>query len=381
MRDGQRPAAGGIAAMSARLTHRRDRTPSRSRHGAACLALVVALWSILLAGGDLDAAAGSGSRPLAPISAAMQGSTREELTPLGEAVEAGPWRMMVLEVVTGQEATDRVTGANSLNDPPRDGFAYVLIRIRAENTGERPLRLDTGDFAITGASGQVRRFIGALPPDPAVDTVVKPGTTHEGWVVLGAPVDEAGLVLLYDSITLSGAWADRVFALDPDATLPSESRPLIAPNDAGTDPASPAGLNEPVVTGGWQVELLEVVQGDPVYDLYNGDFRVQALERGDASDAAPWLALRVQITNVQSGGRPAFLPPTAFMLVDSEGNPVPNTLTLTAANPDASGSYVPGASREGWVVFEVPTAYVESGVSLVRFLPYQSESDPRYFTY
>lgn len=367
--------------MTARRAPYRDRIPSRARRVAACLALVVAVWSILLAGGDLEAAAGSGKRTLAPFIAAVQGSSEEELAPLGEAVEAGPWRMTVLEVVTGQEATDRVSGANSLNDPPRDGFTYVLIRVRAENTGDRPLRLDTGDFAITGASGLVRRFVGAQPPDPAIDTVVKPGAAHEGWVVLGAPIDEAGLVLLYDSLTLTGAWADRRFALDPDAALPAGAKPLEAPNDAGTDPAAPAGLNEPVVTGDWQVELLEIVQGDPVYDLYNGDFRVQALERGDASDAAPWLALRVQITNVQAGSLPAFLPPTAFMLVDSEGDPVPNTLTLTAANPDASGSYAPGASRDGWVVFEVPTSYVESGATLVRFLPYQSEPDPRYFTY
>jgi len=289
--------------------------------------------------------------------------------------------MTVLEVITGQEATDRVTVANSFNDPPRDGFTYVLIRVAVENTGDHPLRLDTDDFAIVGSSGLVRRFVGAVPPDPAVDAVVAPGATHEGWLVLGAPVDETSLALLYDSVTLLGSWADRAFALGSDTAVPAAAQPIAAPSDAGTDPGSPVGIGDSVVTADWQVELLEVVQGDPVYDLYNGDFRVQALERSDASDAAPWLALRIQVTNVRQGVTPSFLPPTAFMLVDSEGNAVPNTLTLTAANPDASGSYAPGASREGWVVFEVPTLYVESGESVVRFLPYRTDSDPRYFTY
>ncbi len=348
--------------------------------GVVTLVLVVAVLSMLLTEQEHVGAFG-GTYESHLIAAVAPGDSRAEPASLGEPVTAGPWRMTVLEAITGQDATDRVTGANPLNDPPRDGFTYVLIRVAAENTGDRPLRLDTDDFALVGSSGLVRRFVGALPPDPAVDTTVEPGAAHEGWVVLGAPVDETGLVLLYDSITLPGSWADRAFALELGATVPPSTQPFEEPDDAGTDPAVPVGVGGSIVTVDWRVELLEVVQGDPVYDLYNGDFRVQALDRSDASDAAPWLALRVRITNVRPGVAPAFLPPTAFMLVDGEGRAVPNTLTLTAASPDASGSYAPGASREGWVVFEVPTPYVESGTTIVRFLPYRTNSDPRYFTY
>ncbi|MDP9354128.1 MAG: DUF4352 domain-containing protein, partial [Chloroflexota bacterium] len=308
------------------------------------LALVVAVVSGTLTEQE-HVEASQGAYELLPVAAVAPGDSRAEPAPLGEPVTAGPWRMTVLEVITGQDATDRVTGANPLNDPPRDGFTYVLIHVAAENTSNRPLRLDTDDFALVGASGLVRRFVGALPPDPAVDRVVDPGAAHEGWVVLGAPVNETSLVLLYDSVTLPGSWADRAFALGPDAAVLAAAQPVEAPNEAGTDPGSPVGISGSVVTLDWRVELLEVVQGDPVYDLYNGNFRVQALDRSDASDAAPWLALRIQVTNVRPGVTPAFLPPTAFMLVDSDGNAVPNTLTLTAANPDASGSYAPGASR------------------------------------
>ncbi len=344
------------------------------------LALVVAVVSGTLTEQE-HVEASQGAYELLPVAAVAPGDSRAEPAPLGEPVTAGPWRMTVLEVITGQDATDRVTGANPLNDPPRDGFTYVLIHVAAENTSNRPLRLDTDDFALVGASGLVRRFVGALPPDPAVDRVVDPGAAHEGWVVLGAPVNETSLVLLYDSVTLPGSWADRAFALGPDAAVLAAAQPVEAPNEAGTDPGSPVGIGGSVVILDWRVELLEVVQGDPVYDLYNGDFRVQALDRSDASDAAPWLALRIQVTNVRPGVTPAFLPPTAFMLVDSDGNAVPNTLTLTAANPDASGSYAPGASRDGWVVFEVPTPRVESDATIVRFLPYRTDPDPRYFTY
>ncbi|HKG24118.1 MAG TPA: SH3 domain-containing protein, partial [Thermomicrobiales bacterium] len=74
----------------------------------------------------------------------------------------------------------------------------------------------------------------------------------------------------------------------------------------------------------------------------------------------------------------AYFPPTAFTLADPDGNPVPDVLTLTPPDPDAAGTYYPGATREGWVVFEQPTNYPGA---LVRFLPYQTDTDPRYFTW
>ena len=130
-----------------------------------------------------------------------------------------------------------------------------------------------------------------------------------------------------------------------------------------------------------------MVRGAPVYDLYPpSDYRTTALGRRSAEDpndadgdgGVGWLALRVRITNVRAGDEPAFLPPTAFMLADGEGNALPNALILTPPNPDASGTYYPGASREGWVVLELRAG---SDATLVRFLPYREDPDPRYLTY
>lgn len=303
-------------------------------------------------------------------------------TPLGEETDAGPLRLRVLDVVTGPEATERVVAASPTNGAPREGIGYVLVNLEVGNDGERAVPLDNDDFALAGASGLVRRFVGAQPPEPAIDGVLDPGATREGWVVLSAPDDETDLVLLFDSLALPGAWADRTLALEVGAALPA-APPLAKPNDAGTDPSAPAGPGTTVVTADWEIELLEAAEGEAVFDLV--DYRTGALGVGDAvgedADGTVWVALRLRVTNVGDGaGEPAYLPANAFALADEAGEPILDALVLTPPRPDAAGAYLPGAAREGWVAFDV----VPGAAYTLRFLPYSTlaaDPDPRYFAF
>ncbi len=283
---------------------------------------------------------------------AAPGDSRAEPAPLGTEVAAGPWRLTVAEVVTGSDATDMVLAASSVNEAPRDGFAYVAVRVTAVNDGDQPLEITGDDFALTAASGVVRRFTGVVPPEPALNGVAQPGESRDGWVVIGAPVDDDNLMLLYDSVTLSGDWADRVFALGDAAAIDPADGPLAEANEVGLTPDDPAGIGDVIVTDAWEVELLGIASCEEVFDM--SDFRVQALQVGDSYDSAPWLAINVKIANIQAGNDPAYLSTTAFMLVESDGSTTSNVITLTAPAPDASGDYFPGASRDGWVAFELP---------------------------
>jgi hypothetical protein len=315
----------------------------------------------------------------ARFAAAAPGDSPAEPVPYGQEAAAGPLRLTVLEVVTGPAATDLVVGAGGGNSGPRDGVTYVAVRLGVGNDGEQPVTLDGNDFALTGASGLIRRFLGVVPPDPPLDGTVEPGATREGWVVLSAPVEETDLLLVYDSLSLQGRWADRVFALEEGATVAPPNVPPGARDDAASAPGEAIAIGGSFSTDLWRIELLEVATCLEVFDL--SDFRVQALGSGDAIDEAPWVALRVRVTNVQTEGSPAFLSPTAFMLVNAEGGTINDVITLTPPSPDASGYYAPGASREGWVSIEVPEAYVASGLSLVRFLTDRTAGDARYLTY
>lgn len=310
---------------------------------------------------------------------AAPGDTRAEPAPIGTEITAGPWSLTVAEVVTGDAATEQVLAANPINEPPRDGFSYVAIRVVAVNDGENPLVIGSDDFALTTASGLVRRFTGVVGPEPVLDGTAQPGDTLDGWIVLGAPADDTDRLLLYDSVTLTGSWADRIFALSDDATIADPDTALAEPNDVGLSTDDPAAVGEVIVTGSWEVELLGIASCQEVFDM--SDFRVQALGPEDASNESPWLALNVRVTNVRPGGEPAFLSPTAFMLADPDGATVSDVITLSAPAPDASGAYYPGATREGWVAFELPAAYVDAGNTLIRFLPYRGETDERFLSF
>ncbi len=287
--------------------------------------------------------------------------------------------MAVTQVVTGQDAASQVTAASQFNEQPADGFQYVLVKIRAHNESKQSLRIDANDFAVTGDSGIARRFVGAVAPDPALDGTVAAGETREGWVVIGAGADEHNLVLLYDSASIPGNWADGAFALEANARLPKAAKATHKVNKTGAKPSDPASLDQQVVTRDWAVDVLDVVTGQDVYALYPAaDYRTTALGDADPSSIPGWIAFKIKVTNNQTGSAPAFFSPTAFTISDGDGNPVPDVLTLSAPSPDASGYYFPGASREGWVVFQLPGDY--EGATL-RFLPYRTDTDPRYIAW
>lgn len=297
-----------------------------------------------------------------------------------ETVAAGPLDVTVREVVTGQAATDAALAASPLNGVPRDGVTYLMLRLEVENTGTVPLGVSNDDFAIVGADGNVRRFLVIDPPSPALEADLAPGDVAVGWVVFDALVEDASPLLLIDPLALPGSWASRYVALAPDPVAPT-SAPETEPDAAGLDPAAPVAVGGAATTAEWRIELLDILRGATVFDLV--DYRTGALRIDDAtgaSDGSVWVALRVLATNLDPGPGRATLPPNAFQLADVAGNPILDIATLTPPRPDAAGDYEPGASREGWVTFDVP---VELEPVLVRFQPYahgNPSPDPRFFS-
>ena len=316
-----------------------------------------------------------------PTPVASLGLSRAEPVPLGETVTAGPVALEVRDVLVGGDAVAAVLAASPSNVEPRDGTTYVVVNLSARNVGTHPIWLNNDDFALTGDSGLVWRFLGAMPPDPALDLTLAPGESTAGWIAFGIPVEESSLLLLFDSLELGGSWADRVLAIQDGAHIPDLPQRPAEPNGAGTDFSSAVGIGEAAVTDQWSVELLDVVTGADAFNLV--DYRTGALGPEDAAggDGSVWTALRFQIVNAQSGGELAYFPANAFVLVDDAGNPLLDVATLTPPRPDAAGGYYPGAQRDGWVMFDVPVDYA---TATVRFLPFAHTAtslDPRFFSY
>jgi hypothetical protein len=316
-----------------------------------------------------------------PSAVPTSGLSRADPVPLGEPAQAGPVELRIHEVLVGPDAVAAILAASPSNLEPRDGTTYVAVNLAARNVGANPFWLDNDDFALTGNSGLVHRFLGSQPPEPALNLSLGPGEATEGWVAFGVPADESSLLLIFDSLELGGSWADRVLALQAGASIPDQPERIAAPNTSGNTAAAPLGFGGAAVTEQWSVELLDVVSDAAAFDLV--DYRSGALGIGDAigEDGSVWIALRFRIQNVQSGGEQAYFPANAFALADEAGNPLLDVVTLTPPYPDAAGGYYPGAAREGWVMFDVPAGYT---AALVRFQPFAHTApalDPRYFTF
>ena len=305
--------------------------------------------------------------------------TRANPVPLAQEVEAGPWRLTVTGVTVGRAARGRPILA-SADELPANGRVTVAVRVRARNAGAHSLRIDGDDFAVTGRSGLVQRFARGRPPEPVLDGTVLPGKTIEGWIVVSAPKKEKNLLLVFDSLAVPGAWSERVFSLGRDSTgIPDRARPHATPNAVGTDPTAPAPPRTRITTASWRVALLDVVPGSAVGALYHrGDCRTTRFGEAAPATIPRWLALRVEVENVRAGGAAEFFPPTAIVATDERGDPLPDILTLTPPHPDVSGSYYPGASREGWVVLALPS---QRTAGILRFRPYHTDPDPRFLAW
>jgi len=306
------------------------------------------------------------------------GTSRSEPSPANQPATAGPWTLAVQELLTGDEAAAAVASASGFNAAPPAGMQFIAIRLTATNNDDQAHTIEGEDFAVTGDSLLVHRFADLTPPEPALNGAVEPGQSLDGWIVLPAVADEGNLLLIYDSVTLDGAWADAVIALTGGAAIPDQESPAAEPNDAGAGIDAPAAVGEAVTTAEWSITVNQVIEGQDVYNLFPAeDYRTTALGDTDQAGLPYWVGLEVTVTNNQTGGAPAFLPATAFLPIDTQDNTVVDALLLTPPEPDLVGGYYPGGSRTGWVLIAMP---VGTALDLVRFQPFATDGDPRYIT-
>jgi hypothetical protein len=202
--------------------------------------------------------------------------------------------------------------------------------------------------------------------------------------------DAESVVMLYDSVTITGTWADHTFALSDGATFsPAEER-VAELNRVGRDPREPVGVGTVISTREWTVEVLEVVTGAEVADI--SSLPVQRLAqnyRVNGYDACfeTWVALRVEVANNGGDGLTRTLSPTAFQLAEANGTAVLDVRQLTAPDPDIAGEYAAGGSRTGWIAYELPS-FCGAGeinllydANLIRFQPFITSEDVRYLTW
>lgn len=115
--------------------------------------------------------------------------------------------LTVLEVLRGEPAWQRIQAANQFNNPPPQGFEFVLIRTKVEYVGDDKgvLEMNKNDMAIV-TNGRIIRWsdtIGYNPccVEPEFDFSLLAGGYGEGWLALPVAInDNDPLLLIGDSI-------------------------------------------------------------------------------------------------------------------------------------------------------------------------------------
>ena len=304
-------------------------------------------------------------------SSLLQAATTE-LVPVNTPATAGPWTITITQAITGDEAIAMMQEANSENPPAPEGMTYLLARITTRNTSDKPRVINMADFAATGTDGILRRPPAVIVPETALQAIVNAGESLDG-IVPFLVNDASTATIWFSSTLLGGNWTHTLFAINDQSAIPTFDMPDPSPSDTGNSPETAVQLNEPVRTGGWEITVTRLANGQEIWD--NADYRTKALGEDFAQF---WAGLYVKVTNLNPV--PAVFPNDAFLPTDGTGEPWDNVLALTPPEPDVSRELLPGASREGWSAYSYQN-YDEGSIpqtSFIRIQPNSTSDEPRY---
>ena len=284
-----------------------------------------------------------------PPAGGEEGATRANPVSLGAVGSAAQWDIQVLEVIRGDDAWDALLAASEWNDPPSDGFEYVLVKIATERTGDNEAKeIGSVDFDITGSEAVLYESPWLTNPDPELDAELLPGGTTEGWLSLTVQEGEEDLILVYDE---AWEWDDEplYFALEEGAAVPIPDG-LSSDGDAtaGTSRAEPAGFGVKIFEQPWELQVLEVIRGDGAYEAL--------LEANSYSDPPregfEYILLKLYVRNLDTVEE-ALTVDGSMGYVTGDNNVLYRYPWVVEPEPEFEARLYPGGEWAGWLAFEI----------------------------
>lgn len=278
------------------------------------------------------------------------GMSRSNPLPYGELHDTGDWDLQVLDVVRGQQAWDTLLETNQFNDPPPEGYEYVLVSMFARYTGASltPQNVDSFWMQSTGDARILHRYAAVVDPAPTFQATLLPGGEVTGWATFLARVDESNLMLVWED------WfdfdAEPVYlALEPGARVDPPTGRLAEPNDLGIDRAEPVPFGERLVTETWEIAVLEHIRGQEALD------RVMEANQFNTppEPGMEFVIVRVNARNVGTDVDAAWINSFSFGMTGSS-NRIFESVFVVEPDPELDFQVFPGGEVNGWFTIAIP---------------------------
>jgi len=297
------------------------------------------------------------------------GLSRAVPHPAGAQAVTSDWTLDVLNVVRGEEAWSRLYAANSMNDPPREGWEYLLLKLSVSFTA-RDRKEETLGLSVTGDGAVIYRGFAAVPPEPRLDVDFTRGASNTGWHAFLIPENESGLLLIFDSLREMDA-PYHYLALEEGAQhLVDFSLDEIQPTGQGTALASPAPLGNTVTSEDWQVTVERVLWDDVAWDAL-----IEANYLNDPpAENRRYLLVEARVRYIGLAEGPEILGAYDFSVTGSD-EAIYSPPALVEPEPALDAYLFPGGEVTGWVALETDL-FVDSPVLI--FDPSYRESEIRY---
>ena len=108
--------------------------------------------------------------------------------------------MTATEIIRGAAAWDMILAENQFNDPPAEGYEYILTRVQITVTsveGDKAVNLSDFDFKTFSAANEEYDTESVVNPKPEFDGKLYAEGSKEGYIVSHVKIDDANPKLVY----------------------------------------------------------------------------------------------------------------------------------------------------------------------------------------
>ncbi len=293
--------------------------------------------------------------------AAAAGLSRANPHPVStEAISLANWEVRLLDTSRGEAAWQAIQAANQFNQPPGDGWEYLLVKlgVRRHPDGHKNAQLS---IHVTGASLVTHFSFDAVvvAPKPRLDTSLPPGGESEGWKAFRIREGEGKLMLMVEDL-FQHSEPRQYLALDERAMLPpaAETFAGVTATDFGKTPGEPVLYGRMATTENWQLTIKGLLVGE---EAWGNVF--EANQFNAPPDAGMmYLVVHVAVSYIGPDEQGVFISDSAFQVMGSSGREFAPA-RVVSPQPDLFFELFPGGSVDGLVVFLVPET--EQGLLLV----------------